>query len=193
MDDKMLKEKIAAQFQPIIEAWKTKDIYAISFFVYDSSDNLFEPTVTLSYNTESHFKKSIPDASDEAEARWNFAFWLQGQDSIFGEDDESKAITKNWITAKGIEYIDFGGDLTDEQHDILAEIEQNGTIIKPFIKVLISIVQEWHKTGFIKKKFGKAIPVLIHELEYYDEIVEQNIKANGLQLVQGLADWLNGF
>lgn len=33
-------------------------------------------------------------------------------------------------------------------------------------------------------KYGKELPILIHELEYYQEIAEQNAEANGNQLVE---------
>ena len=35
----------------------------------------------------------------------------------------------------------------------------------------------------------KELPILIHELEYYDEIAEQNIEANGEDLVSDFTNW----
>lgn len=32
--------------------------------------------------------------------------------------------------------------------------------------------------------------ILIHELEYYDQIAEQNIEANGEDLVKDFTDWI---
>jgi hypothetical protein len=38
--------------------------------------------------------------------------------------------------------------------------------------------------------FGRAIPVLIHELEYCDEIAEQNVRANPDGLADDFARWI---
>ena len=42
----------------------------------------------------------------------------------------------------------------------------------------------------LTKKLGKELPILIHELEYYDEIAEQNIEANGEKLVKDFSKWI---
>lgn len=55
--------------------------------------------------------------------------------------------------------------------------------------MLIDIVRDIHASGLLQDKFGKEIPILIHELEYYDEIVEQNIRANGEELVREFAEF----
>ena len=65
------------------------------------------------------------------------------------------------------------------------------SITEAFIEVLIEVVKELHESGFIKEQFGKEIPVLIHELEYYEEIAEQNLKANPTELVEEFAKYCN--
>lgn len=69
-----LYQKIYEDLKPVIEGWEDDDIYAISFFVYDLDDDPDMPTVTIGYNTLSHWEASIEKASDEAEAKWNYAF-----------------------------------------------------------------------------------------------------------------------
>ena len=66
-------------------------------------------------------------------------------------------------------------------------------VTNAFVKVLVDIVKELHQSGFIKEKFGKEIPVIIHELEYYEEIANQNIEANGYELVEEFVNFCNGF
>ncbi|MGB8860955.1 MAG: hypothetical protein WCC60_16970 [Ilumatobacteraceae bacterium] len=39
--------------------------------------------------------------------------------------------------------------------------------------------------------FDRPIPVVVHELEYYDAIAQQNIEANGPELASGLVDWIS--
>ncbi len=73
-----MREQLRKMIEQSVTNWKHKeDIYAISLFVYDWDDDPFWPTVTLGYNTEKQYQESIAETSDEDEARWNFAFWLQ--------------------------------------------------------------------------------------------------------------------
>ena len=52
-----------------------------------------------------------------------------------------------------------------------------------FVNVLIDVVKDLHDSGLVAKKIGKEIPVIIHELEYYEQIAIQNIEANGKDLI----------
>lgn len=179
-----MKEQLKYLIKETIQTWETDDIYAISLFVYDEEDNPCRPTVTLGYNTESVYESEIENAWDAEEARWNYAFWEQNQELIFGIED-TEDVVKSWILENGFPYdenIDFESD----------DYEEYEVITKAFVKVLIEIVKELHCTGFIKEKFGKEIPVLIHELEYYDEIAEQNIEANGEELVKDFVHFCMG-
>jgi len=174
-----LKEKIITA----IERWDEPDIYAISLFVYDKDDNPCKPTVTLGYNTESNVMKNISVALKEEEARWNFASGIQKEEFCFGIDDTEEDI-KNWVKEKGLPYfenVSFG----DEKYDELT------IVTKEFVNMLIGIVQDIHKLGILKKKFGKEIPIIIHELEYYKEIALQNIEANGRELVEDFVNFCN--
>ncbi|CAN0503996.1 unnamed protein product, partial [Phaeothamnion confervicola] len=47
------------------------------------------------------------------------------------------------------------------------------------------------QTGVVEGIFGRALPVIIHELEYYDAIATQNTEANGEALAAGLARWID--
>ncbi|MGN1107389.1 MAG: hypothetical protein ACI4RH_12105 [Huintestinicola sp.] len=50
-------------------------------------------------------------------------------------------------------------------------------------RLAASAVKLLHKSGVIARKFGRELPVIIHGLEYYPEIAEHNIAANGKKLV----------
>ena len=193
INDIDLKNYILEKVSSIISSWTDEDIYAISFFVENPNDNPYTPTFSLGYNTEKQYEESVADASDEEEARWNFAFWLQNQEFVFGQEGETKDLIKQWIIAHGFSYCeDYTFDYKDE-----AAYESNSelldTILNKFLIVLVEAVKELHKSGAIENKFGKEIPIIIHELEYYDKIAIQNIKANTLPLVQGLVEFCGYF
>ena len=157
--------------------WAEKGIYAGSFFVYDDEDDPRRPTCTLGYNTEDCVKEEMEDC-DELEARWNYACWLQNEELIFGEGEES-ALIQAWIKENRL----FDCDTYNDD-------DQGCKITEAFVNILVDVVRDLHESGFIKKIFGKEIPILIHELEYYDEIVEQNVRANGEKLCEGLRSFV---
>jgi hypothetical protein len=167
-----------------IEKWNDNDIYAISLFVNDLCDNPCKPTVTLGYNTNTQVAKILKEASSEIEARWNYAFWIQNNFFCFGDGDTSE-IVKKWLKENKFPYYDDDDSTwdTDEAYDEAEEITE------AFISVLISIVKEIHEQKLLTIKYGKELPIIIHELEYYDEIAEQNIEANGKRLVKEFADF----
>ena len=191
-----LQDEIISKVRPIISSWMDHDIYAISFYVYDKQDNPCEPTFTLGYNTERDYQKALTVGNDyvlpadESEARWNYAFWSMNNFLVFG-DGETAEIVKQWIVDSGFPYLThedfFYKEMSDKEFDILCE--KCETITRQFIKILICVVKRLHESEFIQDKLGRKIPIIIHELEYYDEIAEQNIEANGLQLVQEFIDF----
>ena len=185
-----LKNEMIARIKQIIASWDhVPDIYALSLFVYDKNDNPCEPTFTLGYNTDSNYINSISAASSLLEARWNYAFWLQNSELVFGENETSELV-KQWIIALHLPYFTYQEMFETSMPDNVenAEFEK---ITCEFINVLIAVVQELHETGFIERTFSKRLPIIIHELEYYDIIAKQNMEANGHFLVQGFIDFMN--
>ena len=183
-----LKNEIIERIKPIISSWNNIiDIYAISFYVYDNQDNPCEPTITLGFNTEKNYIENISNASSNLEARWNYAFWLQNEELVFATDETAK-IVKQWIIQKGFPYFTYE-EIFHSNVSVDVEEKIEG-ITNEFLKILISVVKEFHETGFIKNNFKKEIPIIIHELEYYDKIAEQNIEANKLELVQDFVDFI---
>ena len=94
-----MRNYLLKELKTKIEKWDTSDIYVISLFVYDEDDNPNQPTVTLGFNTLSNYEESIDVAWDEEEAKWNFAFWLQNEEYVFGVD-ETRPIVEKWIEEK---------------------------------------------------------------------------------------------
>lgn len=182
-----MKEYLLSEIKKCISSWDKSDIYAISLFFYDLDDNPCQPTVTLGYNTNSQWSAEIKYASDEQEAKWNYAFWLQNCELEFGTGDSQK-IVREWLNDNELPYYSsqelFKSSDIDEEH--------LNSITKAFVNVLIEIVWNLHHSGFINEQFGKDIPVIIHELEYYDEIAQQNLKANPVELLEDFVQFCTG-
>jgi hypothetical protein len=154
------------------------DAYAVSLFVYDEGDDPLRPTATVGFNTEARVAGEVESASDEHEARWNYAFWLQNNLGVLCESDsdpEGADVRDQWIRDSRLRSDD------PEAHDY---------VTRQFVAVLERVVSALHQDGVIEREFGRPIPVLIHELEYYDEIAEQNQRANPRGLADKFIGWI---
>lgn len=88
-----MKELLEKMIVDSINSWTDKDIYAVSLYVSDEDGNPCKPTVTLGYNTERQYESEASGdglASDEEEARWNYACWLQNELFVFGTGKQPK-------------------------------------------------------------------------------------------------------
>jgi hypothetical protein len=161
------------------------DVYAVSLFVYDYEDEPSTPVVEVSVNTEAHVAMRTPDAFDAEEARWNFAFWPQQPIDIIGgpSDPEGKQIIDAAFSGAALSY--DPDDYSDEA------LEVGRRMTQAFVAACVAAVQRLHREGTIQTVFGKPIPVLVHELEYYDEIAEQNRVANPPELVEPFSRWID--
>jgi hypothetical protein len=153
------------------------DIYVVSLLVYDEDDDPRRPTITVGFNTESDVARCADPASafytDEQEGRWNYAFWRQNELSLIcdtASDAEGARLREEWARSEGLWY-----DLADDESPIFND--RGEPLTKAFISLLERVVQRLHAAD-ITRIFGRPLPVLIHELEYYDEIASQNLRAN---------------
>ena len=64
---------------------------------------------------------------------------------------------------------------------------------KFFVGTCVTVAQQLHGDGVVAETFGRAIPIVVHELEYYDEIVQQTREANPPGLVEDFARWVDSF
>lgn len=101
-----MKEQLQSLIEQKISEWQRdgiyENIYAISLYVFNEEDDPRRPVAVLGYNTEHQAWQSIPLASDEQEARWNYAFWLQNEELCWGLGDTAEAV-RQWIAEQDLE------------------------------------------------------------------------------------------
>jgi hypothetical protein len=102
-------------------------------------------------------------------------------------DPDGARLLEEWIRDLGLWYSD-----EEEDADFDAAMEQGHQITSRFVELLVELTQQLHEDGTIARVFGRAIPVLIHETEYYDQIAEQNLRANPDGLADEFARWIQG-
>ncbi len=181
-----LKKHIIERIQKALKEISNKEqdeIYAYSLLVFDEEDDPRFPSVILGYNTETHFKDQVKVALDEQEARWNFAFWIQNQLLELGtnSDKEGSPLIQEWIRSQDLYYSE-----EEEKADFETCMQKGDEITFQLIELLVEVVSSLHETQIVN------VPVIIHEIEYYDEIAKQNLRANGIDKGQGFAEWVLG-
>jgi hypothetical protein len=167
-------------------------VYALSFYIYDDEDDPRRPQVHLSYNTEARWRSQIARASTSDEAKWNFAFWLHDFKVIVGNsyplgglapDYEGIALRERWLNSLDLNY-------RDEVQFTKDSMAKASAITAAFVQLCVRVAVRLHESGRIASKFGRSIPILIHELEYYDEIAYQTRAANPSGICTEFEEWV---
>jgi hypothetical protein len=171
-----------------ITASEAADIYAISFFIENEDDDPRQPTLTIGYNTEAQARHSIQGASDQAEARWNYAFWIQNQLAVIGDltsDPIGAAAREEWIRDLGL----WHDEPTDPED--WTGVELLATQIEAhFIQSCCHLSRTLHEAKLIEAAIGRPVPVIVHELEYYEEIARRTELANPPGLADEFTAWV---
>jgi hypothetical protein len=181
-----------------IPATDLPGIYAVSFFIYDQEDDPRRPTLTIGYNTEDRVQQVLtaqpgPGAgrpSDAAEARWNYAFWRQNKLTVIGDQTRDPAgarLCEAWIKDNGWWFSEPDGNAGEDWAPCLAAGER---ITSNFVSLCVRTARQLHADGVIKQTFGRHVPVLIHELEYYNQIADQTEEGNPPGLAEAFTTWI---
>lgn len=172
-----------------ITAADAEDIYALSFLIDNEDGDPRQPTLTVGYNTETQARLRVHEASDQAESRWNYAFWLQNRLAVIGDrarDPAGAAARRQWISDLGLRY--------DEPADPTLWIAAVGslaaTIEAHFNQACWQLARALHETGVIERCIGRSVPVIVHELEYYEGIARRTELANPPGLADEFTAWV---
>ncbi|MEU6051168.1 hypothetical protein ABZ829_12130 [Streptomyces xanthochromogenes] len=180
---------LAARALRSIPAAKAEDVYVISFFIDNERDDPRQPTLTIGYNTEAQFRRTIADASDEAEARWNCAFWLQNELTVIGDptrDPDGATARRQWISELGLWH-----DEPARPEDWITTVGPTAALIEAnFNQACIQLTRDLHNDRVTGSAIGKPVPVILHELEYYEGIARRTEAANPPGLADEFTAWV---
>jgi hypothetical protein len=169
-----------------IDADVIPDVYVLSFYVFDRDDDPRYPILQVGYNTRSH-SFGWPIASDPQEAKWNFAFWLQNELRFIGEPGtQGRRLLEELLKAKGLWYSD-----EDERADFDRCTPIATEISDQFMAMCVRIARELHASGVIKNRFLQPLPIVLHKLDYDDQIALQTAEANPPGLAKEFLDWVS--
>ncbi len=60
-----------------------------------------------------------------------------------------------------------------------------------FVAICVRVARRLHEDGIITGKFGRTVPIIVHELEIYDAIIEQTREANPPGATDEFEEWYN--
>ncbi len=175
-----LQAYLEKKLRDVISTWTETDIYAISFFVYSNEAFVYKghSNVTefcVSYNTEN----DCVGTGELSEERWNYAFWRQNETPIIKANNENEGmrILFEWYEENGIDNIGYENYDSCYNND-MQYIGKGPIGYYELLLEITAVAKKLQDSGFIKSKFGKPIPIIIHDLEYPWYIIEATKKAN---------------
>ncbi|MBR4200822.1 MAG: hypothetical protein IKQ91_06045 [Oscillospiraceae bacterium] len=149
-----LKEFIKASAAEIPE----DDVCAFEIGYHtDFTDETLETPVYnlwLSYNTE---KTNAENEEKYGEEVWN---WINWTEETFRTMDDAPFAA--WREAQGFDEDNDGDEMIDRIYDLA-----------------VVAVMELHKEKFTEQRFGRKIPFVIEDYEYYQKTAIRAVKANG--------------
>lgn len=186
MDPEFASETYAAVSRALggVPTDQRPDVYALSFFVSDDDDDPRRPSLTVGYNTIQRWHDSIAAASSSDEAKWNYAFWLQnGLGATRGGEWPGRI--EAWVGALGLSYSD-----EEEDADFDRCAEMGAQITENFVSLACEVAARLHDAGIVTAIFGRPLPIIVHELEYHDQIAVQTARANPPGLADEFVSWV---
>lgn len=175
-----LQAYLEKRAKDIISAWNEDDIYAISFFVIANERDEYAgcSNVTsfgIGYNTE----KDCFGGDEYSEWRWNYAFWRHNETFVIEADDDSEgmALLFEWYKENGIDNIGYE-DMSNCYDSRMRYIGKGPIGYYELLTEITAVAKKLQTSGFIENKFGKKIPIIIHDLEYTWYVIEATKNAN---------------
>lgn len=171
-----IEEIFYEKIKNIISNWDAPQIYAISFFVesneaytYNGFDNVTE--FLICYNTES----DCNGAGEYDEERWNYAFWRQNTTPIVDtyEGTEETDLLFEWYKENNIHNIGFEDYSDGNYYNAKAPVGHY-----ELLTIASNVAHRLQSEGVILNLFKKAIPIIVHGLEYALYDIEATKRAN---------------
>jgi hypothetical protein len=175
-----LQAYLERKLRDVMSAWNEADIYAVSFFVYANETYEYNgysniTQFSVSYNTE----RDCDSAGELSEERWNYAFWRQNETPIIEANNENEGmkILFEWYEENGV--YNIGYENYDACYDSEMRYIGRGPVgYYELLSEITAVAKKLQNSGFVKNKFGRPIPIIVHDLEYPWYIIEATKKAN---------------
>jgi hypothetical protein len=175
-------------------------VYVVSLYV-DFDEGPHHMKVWMYYNTLSHLRSVVEQGEEPEEARWNFALWEQDYITAVGltaeecehlADGQSRRLLGAWLHEQGLFHSDeeIASMLEDGDPDLYARWDEQ--VRRRLLCLIIAVARQLQETGVVLAKFGRSIPLLVHEWDYTSWTLEATRAANPEGLTAAFEAWLLG-
>jgi hypothetical protein len=89
------------------------------------------------------------------------------------------------LRAEGLWYTDEEDEADFDACTIVAD-----AITARWVALCVEMARALHASGAIAQRFGRRIPIIVHELEYYPKIAEQTAAANPPGVATEFVAWI---
>lgn len=89
-------------------------------------------------------------------------------------------LCRSWFEAAGL-WVTGDDDEADGRADQATQ---------QFVRLCVDVARRLHDDGAVQRWSGRPVPVLVHELEYYEAIAEQTRAANPPGLADDFCSWV---
>lgn len=176
------------------------DIYVVSLYI-DFDDGPHHLKVWLYYNTLSHLREVVAQGEPPEEAKWNFAHWEQDYITAVGltpdeQGEEAEVAYKTllamWLERQGLyrTSLEIEAMMEADDPDIYADWDEQ--VRERLLDLVVEVARQLQESGVVLAKFGRSIPLLVHEWDYNPWTLEATRCANPEGLAAEFEAWLLG-
>jgi hypothetical protein len=167
-----------------------KDIYALSFYAFPLDEDPRQMRLEMSHNTESQAQAAVSLVRDPREGRWNYAYWLQEPTAIFGRGSKQErrdiAVRDAWMRQADLFYTDV--EEIEYPDMIEPKIER---LPAAFHEMLARVAQRLHGDSVLDKRWGKALPIIIHNGDFDENTLRLTRSGNPPEILTDFEEWMS--
>ncbi|MFZ5818027.1 MAG: hypothetical protein ACOY93_22475 [Bacillota bacterium] len=174
------------------------EIYVLSLYVdFDSGPHRIR--LWLYYNTRSHLLRMIQQGENPQEARWNFALWENDYIAAIGLaaeecpslfDEQGQLLLTRWLKERGLYRSEAEIEAMLQEGDSERYEDWDAAVREPLLDLILCVARRLQETGVVLAKFGRMIPLLVHEWSYSPWTLEAARWVNPAGLAAEFEDWL---
>lgn len=157
--DRQFIDHLKNWLKSMVEQIQDTDVYTMGIIYhlgFQGEEMIPCGDVWFAYSTEAYYQENLRMSGE----RWNFANW---KEHYAGSLEET--LLNEWLAAKGLKL--------EEDDDEIAET---------IFDLAVTAVSELHEQGVIAGHFGRKIPTIMTNYDYYHMTAVRAVKANGAEL-----------
>ena len=179
----------------LAERPRLQDAYVLSLYV-DFDDGPHRMKLWLYYNTPDHLRQAICQGEEPGEARWYFALWEPDFVTAVGlsprecgdlADAESHRLLARWLRRQGLyrSPAELAHLLEDaERYDAWETAAR-----RALLNLVACVARRLQESGVILARFGRPVPLLVHQWDYDDWCLEATRQVNPPGLIAEFEQW----